>query len=172
MELIDFTFSLSANWQKLRPYSFPFIHIHVYFYKKKNDSQGGSLSVRSFDPARPGLAPPLQYFRSYSRKTDFGSSQYIAHQLYWISVHNQQSCVMVLAKRHKWIFTTLCRSKTWTDARASSSDVGQTVDAAARARRVGERAIRENMCQTVLVLLFLYLASERLQYASHVFHID
>jgi len=25
----------------------------------KNDSQGGSLSARSFDLARPGLAPPL-----------------------------------------------------------------------------------------------------------------
>jgi len=39
------------------PYVFP--SIHIYFFWKKKDSQGGSLSARSFDLARPGLAPPL-----------------------------------------------------------------------------------------------------------------
>ena len=48
------------------PYVFPSIHIY-FFWKKKTDSQGGSqvgsqggsLLARSFDLARPGLAPPL-----------------------------------------------------------------------------------------------------------------
>ena len=46
------------------PYVFP--SIHIYFFWKKDSqggsqvgSQGGSLSARSFDLARPGLAPPL-----------------------------------------------------------------------------------------------------------------
>ena len=65
--MTDCIFSLSTNWQKLcRSLSVPF-YTHIFLLEDKNDSQGGSqvgsqggsLSARSFDLARPGLAPPL-----------------------------------------------------------------------------------------------------------------
>ena len=61
--MIDFTFSLSAKLRRSLCVSL----LYRFLLKEKNDSQGGSkvgsqggsLSARSFDLARPGLALPL-----------------------------------------------------------------------------------------------------------------
>ena len=52
--MIDFTFSLSANWQKLRRSLYvPLLYTYISL-KTKNDRQGGSLLATSFDLASPG----------------------------------------------------------------------------------------------------------------------